>query len=266
MSARHGAGNRTISYIGRGRIFGIEELLENWTPGSGAGRRALEHTLRAIGYVDVLRVPTPLVERYVFARMTPAELARFSRAHAAPGAAAVDQDLLEFLVDGRYVNGTATMLIDLNRCTRCDECVKACAAAHDNNPRFVRHGPVHDGSMVASACMHCQDPVCMIGCPTGAIHREEATGTVIINDRTCIGCGTCAGSCPYQNIRMVEIRDARGQLALDTQTRLPIMKATKCDLCADQWGGPACARACPHDALARIDFRDVKGLSRWMQR
>ena len=44
----------------------------------------------------------------------------------------------------------------------------------------------------------------MIGCPTGAIHRESATGVVMINDDTCIGCGTCAASCPYENIRMVE--------------------------------------------------------------
>ena len=44
-----------------------------------------------------------------------------------------------FLVEHRFVNGTASMLIDLDRCTRCDDCVRACAVAHDNNPRFVRH-------------------------------------------------------------------------------------------------------------------------------
>ena len=60
--------------------------------------------------------------------------------------------------------------------------------------------------MVANACMHCVDPVCMIGCPTGAIHRESIEGQVVINDRTCVGCATCANSCPYDNIQMVEIR------------------------------------------------------------
>ncbi len=100
------------------------------------------------------------------------------------------------------------MLIDLDRCVRCDECVVACARAHDNNPRFNRHGRRHDHYMVANACMHCMDPVCMIGCPTGAIHRSSAGGQVVINDLTCIGCSTCANSCPYDNIRMVEARDS----------------------------------------------------------
>ena len=51
---------------------------------------------------------------------------------------------------------------------------------------------------------------------------------------------------------MVEIRDERGQFALDGQTMLPIMKATKCDLCVDQWGGPACVRACPENAMCTL--------------
>jgi Fe-S-cluster-containing dehydrogenase component len=108
--------------------------------------------------------------------------------------------------------------------------------------------------MVANACMHCADPVCMIGCPTGAIHRTEQGGMVVINDDTCIGCGTCANSCPYDNIRLVEIRDMDGNLLLDRDTQRPIQKATKCDLCATNPGGPACVRACPHDALRRVDF------------
>jgi len=108
--------------------------------------------------------------------------------------------------------------------------------------------------MVANACMHCSDPVCMIGCPTGAIHRTQAGGSVVINDDSCIGCGTCANSCPYNNIRLVEIRDLSGAPVQDEATGQPIRKATKCDLCAGIPGGPACERACPHGALQRVDF------------
>ena len=96
----------------------------------------------------------------------------------------------------------------------------------------------------------------MIGCPTGAIHRSISGGTVVINDDTCIGCGTCANSCPYENISLVEIADIEGNPLVDESTHKPIVKATKCDLCADQLGGPACVRACPHDALQRVDFRE----------
>ncbi len=96
----------------------------------------------------------------------------------------------------------------------------------------------------------------MIGCPTGAIHRSQDGGNVVINDNTCIGCSTCSNACPYNNIKMVEIYDQNGLSVLDPLTQQPILKATKCDLCVEQWGGPACVRACPHDALQRIDFRD----------
>jgi Fe-S-cluster-containing dehydrogenase component len=113
--------------------------------------------------------------------------------------------------------------------------------------------------------MHCADPVCLIGCPTGAIHRHES-GPVVIDDATCIGCGTCANACPYDNISMVEIRDKTGAFVVDEASQEPIVKATKCDLCFDQLGGPACQRACPHDALIRVDMRDHKTLAQWVNR
>ena len=164
------------------------------------------------------------------------------------------------------MNGRQAMVIDLDRCTRCDDCVRACATAHDNNPRFVRQGPRFERYQFASACMHCADPVCMIGCPTGAIVRDPTTGNVLINDHTCIGCTTCAHNCPYQNIRMVEIRDGSGKPVVDEDTRQPIAKATKCDLCHDQGGGPACQRACPHDALVRLDMNDLSAVGAWFAR
>jgi Fe-S-cluster-containing dehydrogenase component len=178
----------------------------------------------------------------------------------------IEERLLDFLSDHRFLNGTQTMLINLDRCTRCDDCVRACAETHDNNPRFIRQGPKHDNIMVANACMHCVDPVCMIGCPTGAIARDLDAGTVRINDRTCIGCSTCANSCPYQAIRMVEIRDSAGALVFDVATQQPILKATKCDFCAGQLTGPACQHACPHDALVRIDMSNLNELAGWLGR
>jgi len=150
------------------------------------------------------------------------------------------------------------MVIDLDRCTRCDDCVRGCASTHLGNPRFIRHGPTHGRYMFANACMHCADPVCMIGCPTGAIHRSVG-GEVVVNDATCIGCTTCANNCPYDAIRMVEIRDRRGELVRDPKGQLH-QRATKCDLCLGQSGGPACVRACPHDALRRVDLTSMAQL------
>ena len=259
VSRRVDHGEETVDYLTANDSFGLEDIVAA-SRGQGSGR--LSHSLRAIGYVDVLRVPTRLIEEYVLPtlpRNTPAPAA----APALDGGAE-REPLIDFLVDNRIINGTKTMVIDTNRCVNCDDCVRACASTHDGNPRFVRHGPSHRNVMIANACMHCVDPVCLIGCPTGAIHRSAETGSVIIDDITCIGCATCANSCPYHNIRMVETRNAAGAFIVDDDM-VPIAKATKCDLCAGQLGGPACQRACPHDALVRIDIRDMRSLARWLE-
>ncbi len=288
VSKREGNGHRTLSYTGAGGIYGFQELAHNWRSKDVV---PLQNTLRAVGYVDILRVPSPIVEKYVLEMLKPEQLPAMVQVqartpdpeHAKDGdkprperelslpvarvntRKQIDTGLLEFLVENRFINGTATMIIDLDRCTRCDDCVRACAAAHENNPKFIRHGPKYDHYMVANACMHCSDPVCMIGCPTGAIGREASTGSVVVNDLTCIGCATCANSCPYNNIRMVEIRDESGGLVLD-KNNAPIVKATKCDLCVEQLVTPSCERACPHDALKRIDMRNTENFAGWLSR
>lgn len=269
VSQRINHGHRTSNFLGRGDFFGFREVAHNWRTGEQVG---LQYSLRALGYVDVLRVPTAVIEGLVLPSLDEDELPELFSSNevnatdweTAAREVAPDASLLEFLVENLYVNGTATMMIDLDRCVRCDDCVSACAAGHNNNPRFVRHGKRHGRFMIANACMHCSDPVCMIGCPTGAIHRTSMEGQVVINDATCIGCATCANSCPYDNIRMVDIRDANGSFIVDEQTNRPIVKATKCDLCVDQMGGPACQRACPHDALRRVDMRNLNPVVDWL--
>ena len=259
-------GERTVGYLARDDAFGLAELIESL---QGGGARKIRHSLRAIGYVDVIRIPTHVVEEHLLSVLsaaakpaTPGAPDRRVPPHADEDD--LQQSLLDFLVDYRFINGTKAMAMNTDRCVNCDDCVRACATAHDGNPRFIRHGHVHQNLMIANACMHCVDPVCLIGCPTGAIHRNVATGNVVIDDGICVGCATCANACPYDNIRMVEVRDANGSFLTDPDGR-QILRATKCDFCADQLGGPACQRACPHDALVRIDLRDTDTLTRWLQ-
>jgi Fe-S-cluster-containing dehydrogenase component/CRP-like cAMP-binding protein len=273
VSRKFGNGERTLNYLGAGQHFGFREIAHNWRqPGATV---ALQQSLRGLGYTHLLVVPTAVMETIVLpslpARLLPEKIeptetmADSGPAPATEAPARIGADLLEFITENRFFNGTATMLIDLDRCTRCDDCVRACASTHDNNPRFLRHGPAHGRFMVANACMHCADPVCMIGCPTGAIHRESFAGQVVINPATCIGCKACAANCPYEAIRMVEARDRDGEFLLGNDLR-PILKATKCDLCVENYGGPACQRACPHGALARLNLNDLAAFSRWTER
>jgi len=245
-----GHGARTLTYLREGDHFGLDELIDAWKTGEDF---AYESSLTALGYLHVLRIPYSALAELVFPKLAP----RTSRLVDAASRPIADDAFLEWSVEQRFINGTKTMLIDLEKCTRCDDCVRACADTHDGNPKFIRHGQTLGNWMVANACMQCVDPVCMIGCPTGAIHRTLEGGVVVINDLTCIGCGTCANACPYDNIRLVPIRDKGGKQVVDPGSLEPIVKATKCDLCATLPSGPSCVRACPHDALQRVDIRSL---------
>ncbi len=105
----------------------------------------------------------------------------------------------------------------------------------------------------------------MIGCPTGAIHRDHESGLVQINEATCIGCKSCAESCPYDNIRMLPTTDESGRIQLDQSSGLPILQASKCDLCSSSLGQPACQAACPHDALVRLEMSDLDQVSHFLE-
>lgn len=274
LSKKFGHGHRTLNYLGAGSQFGLREIAHNWAHKDTV---PFQHSLRVIGYTHVIIVPTPVMEEVVLPTvqmdelpelLTPEELAGAAESatqRQLDAGAKIGPELMEFLTENRFFNGTSTMVIDLERCTRCDDCVRACATTNENNPRFLRHGPISGRIQVANSCMHCADPVCLIGCPTGAIHRGQVGGEVLVNQATCIGCSICANNCPYEAIRMVEIRKEDGAFMVDKDLK-PIVKATKCGKCSDQIGGPACERSCPHGALKRMDMNNLDAFARWLHR
>ena len=301
LSQAYGASERTTAYLGKGHIFGLEEVAYNTARSADTPPKTLANSLRAIGFLDTLQIPVevfaeeilphirrselpPQVADWLTQRSSPPEKERRSvqrdRRRAEREERSSESDwkdlpsssgeqfqptgLLEFIVQNRLNNGRQAMVIDLHRCTRCDDCVKACAATHDGNPRFIRDGVSHERLQFTHACMQCDDPVCMIGCPTGAISRNLETGVVGIHEPICVGCGVCASACPYENINMVEVQDRAGRPFVDVKSGRPIRKATKCDMCQDSPSGPACTAACPHDALVRIDLTESKPLRDWL--
>lgn len=253
-----------VGYLKRGDSYGLEPIALRWRKGSG-GLSPL--TLKAQGAVDITFIPAAILERYVLPAIDEETINAILPADGGGAVRTSERSsLFEFLIDNEFVTGKAAMVIDQGRCTRCDDCVRACAATHGNNPRFLRDGKVIGNFMIAKACMHCVDPVCMIGCPTGAIHRNALGGQIIINDATCIGCSACADSCPFDAVKMVDARDEKGDFQINANTGSPVVKATNCDLCIDQVKGPVCQDACPHDALIRINLEDPVQLADWMER
>ena len=101
----------------------------------------------------------------------------------------------------RHGNAQRLLVLDLEACTRCDECTKACSDTHDGITRLIRDGLRIDKWLVASSCRSCSDPYCLVGCPVDAIHRD-GQGKQIQIESHCIGCGLCANNCPYGNINM----------------------------------------------------------------
>jgi Fe-S-cluster-containing dehydrogenase component len=144
------------------------------------------------------------------------------------------------------------LLIDMDRCTRCDQCVRGCAEAHEGQARFHRANPKmrFDNWEVAGACLHCVNPPCQLACPVGAIALLPG-GEVQIHRTRCIGCAGCEQDCPYGVIDMVPLLSpSDGTPAAAKRERV----ANKCDLCLTDRYDPPCVACCPYNAAHRVDL------------
>jgi CRP-like cAMP-binding protein/Fe-S-cluster-containing dehydrogenase component len=245
VGARAGSAEIAITYLRKGDYAGETAILTDqpWP----VSLTALEHVemvrLARTEFMDIARA-YPAVERHL--RDVAARRADERRlALEQP----TDTRYQQMAMDTGLINGESVLLIDLQTCTRCDDCVTACAETHGGTPRFVREGARYGRWSIPVACYQCTDPVCMIGCPTGAITRPLSSFVVTIDRDTCIGCHNCAHRCPWGNI--IELPYESPSIGHT------INLATKCDLCVGRTGGPACVDACPHGSAVRISFKDL---------
>ena len=83
----------------------------------------------------------------------------------------------------------------------------------------------------AVSCRHCEDPICIKSCISGALTKTN--GVVTIDQNKCIGCFTCILVCPYGAV------SASNDHAVQ-----------KCELCINNsCGTPACVKGCPNKAI-----------------
>jgi CRP-like cAMP-binding protein/Fe-S-cluster-containing hydrogenase component 2 len=218
-------------------------------------------TCTAVDFVQLVRIGADDFARMLEDRDVAANIAEVMRSRLdtdikRPGL--VHETSISDFLEQDLMQGQNLLLLDLNKCTRCDECVKACVATHeDGETRLIRDGLRFENFLVPTSCRACLDPLCMTRCPVGSIRR---TGTLdIVIEDWCIGCNNCAELCPYGNINVVQIETIDGRRK--TQAR-PL--ATVCDLSAE-YPEPNCVRACPHDAAIRVEprsffARDLAGM------
>ncbi len=269
---------RTINYATRGELIGEMTALHNQESESTSivfshDPRQSPRTLatkKVSQSVDVVRIPvralrelterSPKFRQYV-QQTAPRPLPKRPITNQTPLPVAAS-DTRDFQAIG-LAWGQSLMVIDLDRCTRCNECVRACVDSHDDGrTRLHLDGPRFENRyLIPTTCRSCLDPVCMIGCPVGAIHRGDR-GEVWISDH-CIGCSRCADQCPYGSIQMDLLSQQEtatsGFNFLSSPEFIPPVtheKAVVCDQCRfTPSGNPACLYACPHDAAIRVDGR-----------
>jgi electron transport protein HydN len=144
------------------------------------------------------------------------------------------------------------VLAEKEKCTGCRACEVACFAAHQKGT-LKTVGAVTapvipnlyltrlEQTCMPVQCHHCEGAPCLQSCLTGAIERID--GTVVLNEKKCIGCKNCVMACPFGAAVII------GAAALPCGT---VAHAHKCDLCIGR-DEPACVATCPNKALHLVD-------------
>ena len=274
-------------FLGAGNCLGLEAL---------TGQANWAYSAELMARTELLEIPVSALraEPELCGRLQTA-FSSFSLADDDTGLTApVEQRSLaaaEKEISTGIVDAVNLLVMDMDLCVRCGNCSLACHKVHGQS-RLLRRGihierPVKIGSdatqhvLSPSVCMHCKDPECLTGCPTGAIFRDTH-GQVDINPVTCIGCFDCATQCPYNAISMVP-RNGEPVVAGNLMTRLrnlfgssappapaaesEDMVAIKCNLCESTPLNPAgakrpaysCEENCPTGALVRVNPQEYFG-------
>jgi tetrathionate reductase subunit B len=163
------------------------------------------------------------------------------------------------------------MLIDIDFCIGCGNCVRACSNENGVPKGYFRTWVERyeveenqlprvdspDGAMegfppsrrsdlkrffVPKLCNHCVDSPCVQVCPVGATFVSP-DGVVLVDETYCLGCRYCVQACPY------------GCRYLHPQKET----VDKCTLCyhrITQGLTTACCENCPTGARQLVDFKN----------
>lgn len=141
------------------------------------------------------------------------------------------------------------IVVDEKWCLACHLCEYYCAFAGSGEKYMAKalqgvkiHPRIQieesEGISFAVSCRHCEIPLCVKGCITGALTQQD--GVIRIEQDRCVGCYTCVMLCPYGAVMPAENS---------------VMQ--KCELCLQNaCGEPACVKGCPNRAI-RYEEGDV---------
>lgn len=151
------------------------------------------------------------------------------------------------------------MVIDTEHCVGCQTCTISCKISNEvPGSAHWNHLESLDGDELYQAtgtfprtrlafrpmlCNHCEDPACVKHCPTHAMHKDEETGLVLVDQDRCIACGYCTWTCPYGAPSMDDVHHV-------------MSKCTFCKGRIAEGQKPFCAEACPANARVFGDLND----------
>jgi len=148
-------GEQVLAYLGPGGYFGEIGLLSDlpelpaWAP---AGVRTA--TCSALDHVDLVRITK---DDFATIVLQFPEIGQRIKNVAVERLQQDDQmrKRLETVPLGEFVKqglqeAQSLLVLDLEKCTRCDECTKACADTHDGVTRLVRDGLRYDKYLIAT--------------------------------------------------------------------------------------------------------------------
>lgn len=151
------------------------------------------------------------------------------------------------------------MLIDLDRCTGCGNCMMACAVENNLAPAHpkadsrtgitwmrvypVTHGadfPYTDTVYVPMLCQQCEkDTPCIAVCPQNAVDMDPSSGIVGQIPQRCFGCRYCMTACPYhaRSFNWWDPQWPEGQEKMLNPDVAPRMRGVveKCNFCHGRW-------------------------------
>ena len=121
---------------------------------------------------------------------------------------------------------------DAGRCIQCRTCEVACKSTNNIEPgvkwrRVIEtwggNYPDVTRTFFSLACTHCEEPACIVVCPTGAIRKRVEDGIVVVDKDKCNGCQV--ESCPAEALyagtidELLEMAKGKTAMKMDGATK-----------------------------------------------
>lgn len=134
------------------------------------------------------------------------------------------------------------LLIDLDICSKCDECGMLCS--YIQHPQNNGITSLREFAHFAVICRKCDDAPCVASCPWEALEMQDYNMLKRYMMR-CTSCKTCSRACPF------------GTIYPET---IPFV-ISRCDYCLGrlkEGQSPVCLESCSHGGIKYGEFEENK--------